>query len=91
MKKKTPKLTDSELLKWIDILGVMKIELLYIQSKIILTPKQLDKVIELSNKPHEKTAIGQVYITNEQLATILSIYDENRKLRERKYYSKRKR
>ena len=43
---KIPTLTDKELKKWLDIIGKKRMQYLYIESKIYLTQKQLDYVIE---------------------------------------------
>lgn len=47
---KIPRLSDKELNKWLKILGKRWIEQLYIDSKIYLTQKQLDYVIEYGKK-----------------------------------------
>lgn len=44
------KLTDKEIVKWTKILGCDEFIRLYIDDKITLTSKQLDKVINLKNK-----------------------------------------
>ena len=44
-----PRVSDRELKKWLGILGVQQIKKLYIDSKIYLTSKQVDYVIEYEN------------------------------------------
>lgn len=44
------KVSDKELLKWIDILGVNTMLNLYIESKIRLTSKQIDMLIAIKNE-----------------------------------------
>lgn len=43
---KPKKLTDKELDKWLEIIGPVRMEYLYIESKIYLTKEQLDRIIE---------------------------------------------
>lgn len=43
------KVNDKELEKWLKILGGKKMVDLYVESKIYLTQKQLDRVIEFKN------------------------------------------
>ena len=45
-----PKLSDKELTKWINILGVDKIKWLYIESKIHLSSIQLDRIIAMKSE-----------------------------------------
>lgn len=52
--KAIPKLTEKELTKWLGILGAEKIKWLYIESKINLTQKQLDFIIEKSKSEKDK-------------------------------------
>lgn len=44
------RVSNRELKRWCDILGVKKIILLYIEDKIELTPEQLDGVIKIKNR-----------------------------------------
>lgn len=46
---KVYRLNDKELIKWFNILGYQILVNLYIQGKIYLTQKQLDKLIEMKN------------------------------------------
>jgi hypothetical protein len=52
--KKTPTLSDKELIKWASILGSYRMKELYFMNKIILTKEQLDKLIEIGRYENEK-------------------------------------
>ena len=49
MRIKKEKVSDKEIEKWSRILGANKLIYLYIDDRIALTSKQLDKLIEIKN------------------------------------------
>lgn len=48
--KRTPRLSDAELIKWVSIIGVYRMKELYFTNKIILKSAQVDLLIELGKK-----------------------------------------
>ena len=63
---KIPRLSDRELNKWIGILGVEKIKMLYVESKIYLTPSQLDGVIVNKSEERKPTKVVEAPIKIEE-------------------------
>lgn len=51
--KKTPTVSDKELIKWTHILGAYRMKELYFMDKINLSKEQLDIVIEIGRKESE--------------------------------------
>ena len=52
--RKIPTLSDKELIKWTSILGSYRMKELYFMNEIILTKKQVDKLIEIGRYENEK-------------------------------------
>ena len=58
---KKERVSDNEMLKWIEILGVNTFLNLYIEDKIILKSRQLNMLLNIKNgtKTYERTDIPQ--------------------------------
>lgn len=63
---KTPRLSDRELVKWIEILGAKEIEYLHIKDKIRLTSAQLDKVFEMKTEPKDRITMVKEIVEKER-------------------------
>lgn len=73
------KVSDRELKKLINLLGVSKVRWLWLDEKLTLTQRQINEIIGLDGDIKSKE---KVYLTGEQFQRICEIYKENLELKE---------